>query len=182
MSVSAAPTPADSCSGARQPDLERQVWQVLEGVPDPEIPVLSVVDLGIVRHVRSAGSGADAVLHVGITPTYSGCPATEVIRQSVREALDAAGFTGAVLDEVLSPPWTSDWLTPAGRTKLAAFGIAPPEKPVNRPRHLFQAPNVTCPRCGSTDTQRVSEFGSTPCKAHYRCGACLEPFDYFKCL
>jgi ring-1,2-phenylacetyl-CoA epoxidase subunit PaaD len=152
-------------------------------VPDPEIPVLSVVDLGIVRHVRwRADRSGQSRLHVGITPTYSGCPATEVIRRSIETALDQEGYTDAVLEEVLSPPWTSDWLTEEGRRKLVAFGIAPPEKSVSSPRHLFRAPVVACPRCASQATQRVSEFGSTPCKAHYRCTSCLEPFDYFKCL
>jgi ring-1,2-phenylacetyl-CoA epoxidase subunit PaaD len=162
---------------------ERRVWEVLESVPDPEIPVLSVVDLGIVRFARwSSESGGRSRLHVGITPTYSGCPATEVIRQSIKTALDQEGYTDAVLDEVLSPAWTSDWLTEEGRRKLEAFGIAPPQESVSSPRHLFRAPVVACPRCGSQATQRVSEFGSTPCKAHYRCTSCLEPFDYFKCL
>jgi ring-1,2-phenylacetyl-CoA epoxidase subunit PaaD len=158
---------------------EQRVWALLAGVPDPEIPVLSIVDLGIVRHVRRAGAGG---LHVGITPTYSGCPATEVIRIAVRAALDRGGFPDAVLEEVLSPPWTSEWLTAAGRRKLSDFGIAPPEQAVSTPRRLWQAPVVTCPRCASRATERISEFGSTPCKAHYRCSACGEPFDYFKCL
>lgn len=161
-----APAPARGAA-----EREQQVWTLLGAVPDPEIPVLSIVDLGIVRHVRP---GADGRLHVGITPTYSGCPATEVIRREVRAALDSGGFPDAVLEEVLSPPWTSDWLTPAGRAKLQAFGIAPPEAPGTRA--------VSCPRCGSRASERVSEFGSTPCKAHYRCTACGEPFDYFKCL
>jgi ring-1,2-phenylacetyl-CoA epoxidase subunit PaaD len=158
---------------------EREVWELLAQVPDPEIPVLSIVDLGIVRHVRQ---GADGGLRVGITPTYSGCPATAVIRSSVRAALDAHGHRNAVLEEVLSPPWTSDWLTPAGRRKLADFGIAPPEEAVASPKQLWRATLVTCPRCGSRATERVSEFGSTPCKAHYQCSACREPFDYFKCF
>ncbi len=158
---------------------EQRVWRLLAEVPDPEIPVLSIVDLGIVRHVRRAAAGR---LHVGITPTYSGCPATEVIRVAVRGALDRGGFPDAVLEEVLSPPWTSDWLTTAGRRKLKDFGIAPPQQAVSTPRQLWQAPLVPCPRCSSRATERISEFGSTPCKAHYRCGACGEPFDYFKCL
>jgi ring-1,2-phenylacetyl-CoA epoxidase subunit PaaD len=155
------------------------VWRVLEDVMDPEIPVLSIVELGIVRYAQRASDGR---LHVGLTPTYSGCPATDVIRRSVREALDAAGYGDAVLDEVLSPPWSSEWLTESGRRKLESFGIAPPAKAVANPRHLFGAPAVRCPRCGGNDTERVSEFGSTPCKAHYRCKSCLEPFDYFKCI
>lgn len=158
---------------------ETAVWRVLEGVLDPEIPVLSIVELGIVRYVHRS---SDKRLHVGLTPTYSGCPATDVIRRSVREALEAAGYGDAVLEEVLSPPWTSEWLTESGRHKLESFGIAPPAKTVANPRHLFGAPVVRCPRCGSNQTERVSEFGSTPCKAHYRCLSCLEPFEYFKCI
>ncbi len=164
-------------------DRERRVWDVLESVPDPEIPVLSVVDLGIVRHVRwVTGSDGQSKLHVGITPTYSGCPATEVIRDSIATALDQEGYMDATLEEVLAPAWSSDWLTEAGRRKLESFGIAPPERSVANPRHLFGVPAVACPRCGSRVTERVSEFGSTPCKAHYRCTSCLEPFDYFKCI
>ena len=167
----------DEVPGGSAP--ERELWRLLSGVPDPEIPVLSIVDLGIVRYVRSE---ADGRWHVGITPTYSGCPATEAIRAAVRAQLNAHGHEAAVLEEVLSPPWTSAWLSEAGRQKLRAFGIAPPEEPVASVRRLWQAPQVSCPRCGSRDSERVSEFGSTPCKAHYRCGNCREPFDYFKCL
>jgi ring-1,2-phenylacetyl-CoA epoxidase subunit PaaD len=151
----------------------------LRAVPDPEIPVLSIVDLGIVRFVRSMPGGE---LSVGITPTYSGCPATAVIRHMVREALDEAGLSDVALEEVLSPAWSSHWLTEEGRRKLQAFGIAPPQRSTGSLRGLPDAPSVACPRCGSHSTQRISEFGSTPCKAHYRCGECLEPFDYFKCL
>ena len=158
---------------------EIEVRKLLARVPDPEIPVLSIVDLGIVREVRQE---ADGRMRVAITPTYSGCPATEVIRTLVRAALDAGGYADAILEEMLSPPWTSDWLTAAGREKLRAFGIAPPEGSATSPRQLLGSPAVSCPRCGSRATERVSEFGSTPCKAHYRCGACGEPFDYFKCL
>ena len=153
---------------------EQGVWELLARVPDPEIPVLSIVDLGIVRYVRRGG---DERLHVGITPTYSGCPATEAIRAATRAALDAGGYPQAAIEEVLSPPWTSDWVTPAGRAKLAAFGIAPPA-----PGGESTGAPVGCPRCGSLTTERISEFGSTPCKAHYRCNACGEPFDRFKCI
>jgi len=154
---------------------EQRVWELLRAVPDPEIPVLSIVDLGIVRYVRTAPDGR---LHVGITPTYSGCPATAAIRSAARAALDGAGRTDALLEEVLSPPWSSDWVTPEGRRKLSAFGIAPPS-PAAASR---ERPVVSCPRCGSSASERISEFGSTPCKAHYRCSACREPFDYFKCI
>lgn len=182
-----------SAPGAAQ-ERELAVWRVLESVPDPEIPVLSVVELGIVRHVRWSGDGHGSggkdwpcgsersTLHVGITPTYSGCPATEVIRHSIETALDQEGYGSVVIEEVLSPPWTSDWVTEGGRRKLEAFGIAPPQKSVSSAHALLQPPVVACPRCGSKTTERVSEFGSTPCKAHYRCTSCLEPFDHFKCL
>lgn len=146
---------------------ERRVWQVLATVPDPEIPILSVVDLGIVRFVR----WEEGALHVGLTPTYSGCPATEAIRRSVREALDEAGYREAALEETLTPPWTSEWLSPEAHRKLREYGIAPPARRA-----------ISCPRCGSHSTSRLSEFGSTPCKAHYRCEECLEPFDHFKCI
>jgi ring-1,2-phenylacetyl-CoA epoxidase subunit PaaD len=174
--VAHTPAPVTPAGAA---GIERSVWQLLEQVSDPELPVLSIVDLGIVRHVECR---ADGRLHVAITPTYSGCPASAVIRASVRAALEAAGFTEAELEEVLSPAWSSDWLSAHGRQKLRAYGIAPPETAVASPRHLLRAPQVHCPRCGSCDSERLSEFGSTPCKAHYRCRSCREPFDYFKCL
>ncbi len=155
------------------------VWRLLGDVADPEIPALSIVDLGIVRFVRWDDGGR---LQVGLTPTYSGCPATEVIRGAVRRTLVRAGYEDARIDTVLSPPWTSDWLSREGRQKLAAFGVAPPAEPVSSPRRLFGDPLVACPRCGSDSTEKISEFGSTPCKAHYRCTECLEPFDYFKCF
>ncbi|HEU5443311.1 MAG TPA: 1,2-phenylacetyl-CoA epoxidase subunit PaaD [Steroidobacteraceae bacterium] len=149
---------------------EERVWRVLRSVPDPEIPVLTIVDLGIVRYVRSEGGG----LRVGLTPTYSGCPATEVIRRSIREALVREGLEDVTLETVLSPPWTSEWLSEQGRRKLEAFGIAAPT--------ARAASNISCPHCGSHGVERLSEFGSTPCKAHYRCSGCLEPFDVFKCI
>jgi ring-1,2-phenylacetyl-CoA epoxidase subunit PaaD len=139
------------------------IWSVLEGVPDPEIPALSIVDLGIVRAVHDG--------KVVITPTYSGCPATQVIEQSIREALNASGFRTVAIETVLSPPWTTDWISQIGREKLAAYGIAPPDP----------AKTATCPRCGSANTEEISRFGSTPCKAQWRCRDCLEPFDRFKC-
>ena len=141
----------------------RDIWTVLKGVPDPEIPVVSVLDLGIVRSVEEG--------KVVITPTYSGCPATQFIEQSIREALDAAGYRDVAIETVLSPPWTTDWISEAGKEKLRAYGIAPPE--------LSKV--ATCPQCGSTNTEEVSRFGSTPCKAQWRCRDCREPFDRFKC-
>ena len=148
---------------------EERVWRVLRSVMDPEIPVVSVVDLGIVRYVRCA----EGLLRVGITPTYSGCPATEVIQRSIHNALARHGMKDVIVETVLSPPWSSDWLSQEGRRKLEAFGICPP---------VARGAKVTCPRCGSHDAECLSEFGSTPCKAHYRCSDCLEPFDVFKCI
>jgi ring-1,2-phenylacetyl-CoA epoxidase subunit PaaD len=139
------------------------IWAVLKDVPDPEIPAVSILDLGIVRGVDEE--------KVVITPTYSGCPATQFIEQNIREALDSAGYRHVAIETVLSPPWTTDWISEEGKRKLAAYGIAPPD--------LAKA--ATCPRCGSTDTEEVSRFGSTPCKAQWRCKSCLEPFDRFKC-
>ena len=158
---------------------ERRIWSVLRAVPDPEIPVLSVVDLGIVRQVRV---DADNVARIDLSPTYSGCPATEVIRASVVDALRDAGFERVEVRDVLSPPWSSDWITEAGRERLREYGIAPPADSVASPRLIGRpAPRIACPRCNSERTSRISEFGSTPCKALYRCEDCLEPFDYFKC-
>jgi ring-1,2-phenylacetyl-CoA epoxidase subunit PaaD len=161
------------------PELLARLHGILAQVPDPEIPVLSVLDLGVIRHLSLR---ADGRLEVGITPTYSGCPASAVIKADVLRALRAAGFDAVAVD-VLAPPWSSDWLSAEGRRKLEAFGIAPPGGSAARASRRFRADTpAACPRCGSTGTTRVSEFGSTPCKALYRCDACLEPFDYFKCI
>jgi len=174
--VSALGTLADPESNAA---LRARVFELLAAVPDPEIPVLSVLDLGIIRHVEVRHDGS---VEVGITPTYSGCPATPVIKSDVLRALADAGIRATAVD-VLAPAWSSDWLSEEGRRKLEAFGIAPPSHTVASPRALAYAdPAVACPRCHSVASERLSEFGSTPCKALYRCTACLEPFDYFKCL
>lgn len=158
---------------------EKAVWDILARVPDPEIPAVSVVDLGIVREVRLDGGALEVV----ITPTYSGCPATDVIARDVAAALHKNGYPDARVTTALSPAWTTDWITDAGREKLRAFGIAPPPRMERRIKSLLgEDPAVQCPRCGSADTRKVSNFGSTPCKAHFTCNACLEPFDYFKCL
>lgn len=158
---------------------EKAVWDILARVPDPEIPAVSIVDLGIVREVRLDGNALEVV----ITPTYSGCPATDVIARDVAAALHKNGFPDARVATALSPAWTTDWITDAGREKLRAFGIAPPPRMERRIKSLLgEDPEVSCPRCGSVDTRKVSNFGSTPCKAHFTCNACLEPFDYFKCL
>jgi ring-1,2-phenylacetyl-CoA epoxidase subunit PaaD len=158
-------------------DVER-IWQVLQTVMDPEIPVISVVELGIVREVRQGSRGLEVVL----TPTYTGCPATRQIEHDIRAALDEAGFKDVELKVVLSPAWTTDWISDEGRRKLKQFGIAPPQGKAGK-RALFGAPpQVACPHCGSVRTELISEFGSTPCKALMRCQDCREPFDYFKCL
>lgn len=154
-------------------------WAALADVPDPEVPALSVIDLGIVRDVILEDHG----LRVVLTPTYSGCPATEVIADSVRDALMAAGFGPVNIEHRLAPAWTSDWISEAGRAKLRAYGIAPPSgsAPVGGLATVRLRPrNVECPRCGSLQTERLSAFGSTACKALHRCLACREPFEHFK--
>ncbi|MDP5348579.1 MAG: phenylacetate-CoA oxygenase subunit PaaJ [Paracoccaceae bacterium] len=152
-------------------------WEAAAAVPDPEVPCVTVADLGILRWVRVENGVAVA----GVTPTYSGCPAVLAIELAVEAALRDAGFE-ARIERVLSPPWTTDWITEEGREKLREYGIAPPVKASGSIRSLFGDVAVTCPKCGSTDTEKLSEFGSTACKAHYRCRSCLEPFDYFKCI
>ena len=146
-----------------------EIWGWLDQVPDPEIPVISVVDLGIVRDV----AWADDTLEVAVTPTYSGCPATSVISMDIETALRDHGLKNIQIRTQISPPWTTDWLSAKGKARLEEFGIAPPS-PAGGPER--------CPRCGSTSVTKISQFGSTPCKAHWRCDDCLEPFDYFKCL
>jgi ring-1,2-phenylacetyl-CoA epoxidase subunit PaaD len=141
------------------------VWRVLEQVPDPEIPAISIVDLGIIREADGE--------RVVLTPTYTGCPATHVIETMVRTALDQAGLEHVRIETTLTPPWTTDWITPEGREKLRAYGIAPPTPAGSR--------DVHCPQCDSVHTEEISRFGSTPCKALWRCRDCLEPFDLFKC-
>jgi ring-1,2-phenylacetyl-CoA epoxidase subunit PaaD len=146
-----------------------QVHEWLAEVLDPEVPALSIVDLGIVRDVEVS---ADEVVTVTLTPTYSGCPATEVIETCVTDALRSRGVGHVSIKRVLSPPWTTDWITLEGREKLRRYGIAPPSPSLT----------IACPQCESLNTERVSEFGSTACKASWRCCECLEPFEYFKCL
>lgn len=155
----------------------RTAWEAAAAVPDPEIPVVTVADLGILREIRLEGD--DVVARV--SPTYSGCPATQLIETAIATALEKAGFN-ARIERVLSPPWTTDWITDEGREKLRAFGIAPPEKAAGKGALFGRQAAVRCPRCGAEETEKVSEFGSTPCKAHYRCRACGEPFDHFKCI
>jgi len=153
------------------------VLEWLSDVPDPEIPVLTIADLGILRDVT-----VDDDVVVALTPTYTGCPATEVIEQSVIDALHRHGIENVSIDRVLSPPWTTDWITEDGRDKLREYGIAPPEQGASKRALLHGERSIACPRCQSLETEIVSEFGSTACKAAYRCRACLEPFEYFKCI
>ncbi len=167
-----------------------RAWDVLSHVPDPEIPVISVTELGIVRDVRVCNDAIEVV----VTPTYSGCPATEVIARSIEQALHEAGAPVVRIEQRLSPAWTTDWITVEAKQKLNAYGIAPPHaaqleslpprfpvEPAERPI-VFTPRAIACPRCASLDTERLSQFGATACKALYRCRACREPFEYFKPL
>lgn len=151
---------------------EQKIWELLETVCDPEVPVLSILDLGIVRKVIAANNELEIV----ITPTYSGCPAMDMIAMNIKLAMAEHGYMNTKITSVLSPAWSSDWMTEAGKEKLKKYGIAAPDK-------KFEIPTdgVECPQCNSTHTKLISEFGSTACKALYQCQDCLEPFDYFKC-
>ena len=155
------------------------VRQILESVKDPEVPVLSVIDLGIIRDIKFNEEEVEVI----ITPTYSGCPAMDVISMQIRMELAANGFRNVKISQVLSPAWTTEWMTEEGKRKLRAYGIAPPneKQQVCSPRLFEAAESVQCPHCNSWNTGRVSEFGSTACKALYQCKECHEPFDYFKC-
>jgi len=158
---------------------EAAIWKLLETVTDPEIPVLTVIDLGIVRDVRLHEDGTTEVV---ITPTYSGCPAMNTIEINIRATLQENGIDPVKVTTVHSPAWTTDWLTEAGRRKLKEYGIAPPVGDSVDKNALFQEERaVICPQCESANTKMVSQFGSTACKALYKCLDCLEPFDYFKC-
>jgi len=157
----------------------RAVWDLLEAVTDPEVPVLSILDLGIVRDVKVNNSTVDIV----ITPTYSGCPAMDVISMSIRMQLLSNGYKQVNISQVLSPAWTTDWMTEAGKAKLKAYGIAPPNptQSVCNMELFAEDEAVQCPHCNSWNTRRLSEFGSTACKSLFQCNDCHEPFDYFKC-
>jgi ring-1,2-phenylacetyl-CoA epoxidase subunit PaaD len=154
-----------------------RAWTAAESVADPEIPVLSIADLGVLRDIQIV----DGFIEATITPTYSGCPAMNLIALNLELALEEAGFHMPRVKTVLSPAWTTDWMTDAGKAKLRKYGIAPPAGKASR-RALFGEDEVSCPHCGSANTERISEFGSTACKALWRCKACAEPFDYFKCI
>ena len=158
---------------------KEEIWDYLEEVKDPEIPVLSVLDLGIVRSIEVNNDGT----LVTITPTYTGCPATHVIEQDIRSKLTEKGIENFTIKTALSPPWTTDWISEDGRRKLKEYGIAPPEEASLDKNSISDHPKVVhCARCNSTHTEMKSFFGSTPCKSLYVCNDCKEPFDYFKCL
>ncbi|UTD26849.1 1,2-phenylacetyl-CoA epoxidase subunit PaaD [Bradyrhizobium sp. WD16] len=157
-------------------NLRQRAWDAAAAVADPEIPVLTIADLGVLRDVRVDGGA----IEVAITPTYSGCPAMNMIALEIELALERAGLPRPRIKSVLSPAWTTDWMTEDGKRKLKDYGIAPP-RPASGRRALFGEEAIACPRCGSHDTERIAEFGSTSCKALWRCRACREPFDYFKC-
>ncbi|WP_316173676.1 MULTISPECIES: 1,2-phenylacetyl-CoA epoxidase subunit PaaD [unclassified Bradyrhizobium] len=157
-------------------DLRQRAWEAAASVTDPEIPVLTIDDLGVLREVEVSGDRVE----VAVTPTYSGCPAMNMIALEIELALERAGFREIHVRTVLSPAWTTDWMSEEGRRKLREYGIAPPLA-ANSRRALFGLEQVSCPQCGSAETELLSEFGSTSCKALWRCKACREPFDYFKC-
>ncbi|GGH68960.1 MAG: phenylacetate-CoA oxygenase subunit PaaJ [Bacteroidetes bacterium] len=158
---------------------EEEIRGFLQDVTDPEIPVLTILDMGVVRRIHWEGEA----LHIDITPTYTGCPAMDVIANDIVKRLKAEGVDEVFVKEVLSPAWTTDWLSEDGRRKLEEYGIAPPVDESADKRALFGAqPTVRCPQCKSENTSRISQFGSTACKALYQCNDCKEPFDYFKCL
>lgn len=153
----------------QSPVTKDQIWDWLDAVPDPEIPVISVVDLGVVRDLSVSEEGVE----VTITPTYTGCPAMSVIAFDIETALAQKGIENITLKTQIAPAWTTDWLSKKGRARLEDYGIAPPQVAGGPER---------CPQCKSTNVERISQFGSTPCKAQWRCQSCLEPFDYFKCI
>ncbi len=159
---------------------EKDIWNILETVPDPEVPVLSIIDLGIVRNIEIT---SNQKITINITPTYSGCPAMDVISMSIRMALLENGFSNIEIKNVLSPAWTTDWMSEQGKQKLKAYGIAPPnaKQQVCTPEIFQKEESVECPHCNSYHTSLISYFGSTACKALYKCNDCKEPFDYFKC-
>jgi ring-1,2-phenylacetyl-CoA epoxidase subunit PaaD len=155
------------------------IFALLHEIPDPEIPVISIVELGVVREVDFT----DKSIEVTITPTYSGCPAMKQMEDDVRKKLSEHGFETVKIKTVFNPPWTTDWLNEEARQKLQDYGIAPPEESTTDKSFLTNKPkHITCPRCKSTNTYMVSQFGSTACKALYKCNDCLEAFDYFKCI
>lgn len=157
------------------------IWKWLADVTDPEVPALTILDLGIVRNVQVLGSDANQEVRITITPTYSGCPAMDVIAMNIRMTLAGHGIAKLVIEPQLSPAWTTDWMTEDGKRKLKEYGIAPPNRKAFVPLGLFEDEAVACPRCDSIETELVSNFGATSCKALYKCLSCKEPFEHFKC-
>lgn len=160
-------------------ETRKEIFSLLNEIPDPEIPVISIVELGVIRDVQVNGKNID----VTITPTYSGCPAMKQMEDDVRKKLKDNGFENVKLNTIYNPPWTTDWLSKEAKQKLQDYGIAPPEESTSDKSFLTNKPkHITCPRCKSKNTVMVSQFGSTACKALYKCNDCLEAFDYFKCI
>lgn len=157
---------------------EEEVYKWLSEIPDPEVPVISIIELGIVRKVTILPEGEVLVV---ITPTYSGCPAMDIISMQIRMGLLSRGMKKVKIEYQLSPAWTSDWIPETAKQKMLAYGIAPPQRQSSEALGLFEEEDVPCPRCGSNNTELTSQFGSTSCKALYRCLECKEPFEYFKC-
>ena len=156
---------------------ETDIREILKTVCDPEIPVLTILDLGIVRKINTTSNGVEIV----ITPTYSGCPAMHMIEVNIKAELQSHGIDPVTVTTVLSPPWTTDWISEEAKEKLRVYGITPPQGTVDKRLLTGDFEGIPCPQCESTDTQMISQFGSTACKSLFKCNACLEPFDYFKC-
>lgn len=159
---------------------KEHILSLLSEIPDPEIPVISIIELGVIRDIEITD---DSTITLKITPTYSGCPAMKQIEDDVRKKLSENGFTTITINTIFSPPWTTDWITPEAKEKLRIYGIAPPEHSTEDKSWLTgKSKSIACPRCKSQNTKLISQFGSTACKALYQCQDCLEPFDYFKCI
>jgi ring-1,2-phenylacetyl-CoA epoxidase subunit PaaD len=159
---------------------EEQIWELLKDIPDPEIPVITIIDLGVVRQVELTKEGAT----ITITPTYTGCPAMKLFEDEIVKKLQANGIKNVSIKMVYSPAWTTDWISDEAKLKLRNYGIAPPVDGTQDKGVLFEGgpKEIECPQCGSKNTELLSQFGSTACKALYKCNSCLEPFDYFKCI
>jgi ring-1,2-phenylacetyl-CoA epoxidase subunit PaaD len=158
-----------------------QIYEWLSTVTDPEVPVLTILDLGIVRNVQVGEKNGEPSVEITITPTYSGCPAMDVIAMQIRMVLLSKGIKHINIENQLSPAWTTDWMSEAGKQKLVEYGIAPPYRKSANPLGLFEDDNVPCPRCGSEDTELTAQFAATSCKSLYKCNTCHEPFEHFKC-
>lgn len=180
--------PEHSNTASLAAETEQRVWEILATIPDPEVPVLSIVDLGVIRYVEIGSAPVaqvpqNPIITIAYTPTYTGCPAMDAMKMHMQMALREQGFTGVQFRQVLSPAWTTEWMSEEGKQKLKAYGIAPPQykQAVCTPDAFQQEEAIPCPLCHSYNTRMVSQFGSTACKALYQCNDCKEPFDYFKC-